>query len=164
MKNPFKNESISYFSKSLTNEGKVKFSGTLRIDGIFEGEIEGQYPIVHDSTSGNMLDLLIVGKSGSVKGKVSVQMLVVEGKISGDIFVTEKAVILSSAEFKGSLITPIIRVEEGAKIEGSINDIKKAGIESKLNFVSRNDANEIEKSPECCDIPVNRETPLMFPF
>ena len=136
MKNPFKfrnraDERISYFSKELLNEGKIKFSGIFRVDGTFVGEIIAQAQA--DGQNAVTNGLLIVGKSGVVRGKIHVQRLLVEGEISGDIVVREKAEILSSAVFRGFLVTPTIRVEEGAKIEGAINDVTK-GIDPESGY------------------------------
>ena len=110
-KKDVKESLISYFSTGLEQTGSVRFSGTLRIDGAFTGEIyEKDTP-----------DTLIIGKYGCVSAKVSVSFLFLEGHLQGDVEVKEKAHIASTATFKGSLKTPIMKIEEGATVEGQIN-------------------------------------------
>lgn len=87
--------------------GKLDFVGTVRIDGQFEGEI---------STDGD----LILGRKASVKGTVSVGRLTSCGQIQGDVTVLERAVLEKTSVLTGSLSTPVLVVEQGAVIEGSI--------------------------------------------
>jgi cytoskeletal protein CcmA (bactofilin family) len=117
-KNP---REISYFSEGLINEGKIKFSGTLKIDGQFTGEIEGL-----SSEAGGLLstDFLIIGPTAKVKGKISVSKLEVYGTLEGDIFVTGKITIFKSGTVKGSLVSPVVSIQEGATVEMSLNQNK----------------------------------------
>nr|WP_321259632.1 polymer-forming cytoskeletal protein [uncultured Pseudodesulfovibrio sp.] len=87
--------------------GKLDFVGTVRIDGRFEGEI---------STDGD----LVLGRKASVNGVVRVGQLTSCGQITGDVIVRERTVLEKTSVLNGSLSTPVLVVEKGAVLEGSI--------------------------------------------
>jgi cytoskeletal protein CcmA (bactofilin family) len=116
-----KEEVVSYISFASVYEGKITFSGTLRVDGILIGCIE------KDSNGDSML---VVGKSGRVNGKVNIDKLSVEGVVEGDFYVSQRSEFIIGSKFKGKLFTPVLVVQEGAIIEGSINVPDEKGKES----------------------------------
>ena len=87
--------------------GRLEFTGTVRIDGEFEGEI------VADGS-------LVLGREAVITGRVTVGTLVSNGQIQGDVVVTSKAILQKSSALSGSLRTGALVVEEGAIIEGSV--------------------------------------------
>ncbi|WP_319469545.1 polymer-forming cytoskeletal protein [uncultured Pseudodesulfovibrio sp.] len=87
--------------------GKLDFVGTVRIDGRFEGEI---------STDGD----LILGRKASITGTVKVGRLTSCGRIEGDVVVKERSMLEKTSVLTGSLKTPVLVVEKGAVIEGSL--------------------------------------------
>jgi cytoskeletal protein CcmA (bactofilin family) len=92
---------------------EVSFHGTIesplpgRIDGNVRGDI-------------NTEGMLIVGKSGNIRGNIHAANLITYGKVFGDIYVTNKAVISNKAYVKGDVTALILEVEEEAIIEGAI--------------------------------------------
>ena len=87
--------------------GKLDFVGAVRIDGRFEGEI---------STDGD----LILGRKATITGTVTVGRLTSCGQIRGDVIVKERTVLEKTSVLEGSLATPVLVVEQGAVIEGSV--------------------------------------------
>jgi len=87
--------------------GKLDFVGAVRIDGRFEGEIH---------TDGD----LILGRKATVTGTVNVGRLTSCGQIRGDVTVKERTVLEKTSVLEGSLSTPVLVVEQGAIIEGSV--------------------------------------------
>ncbi len=68
---PLTSEEISaYLGKETLFEGKMTFEGVFRLDGKFEGEI---------FESGT----LIVGESASIKGKVGLNTIIINGHGGG---------------------------------------------------------------------------------
>ncbi|WP_207264207.1 polymer-forming cytoskeletal protein [Desulfovibrio sp. Huiquan2017] len=106
-------------------KGKLDFVGTVRIDGRFEGEI---------TTEG----VLILGRKASIVGVVRVGQLNSCGEILGDVHVKEKAVFEKTSVLKGSLDTPVLVVEKGALVEGTICMTMGAAVETKPKVVSAN--------------------------
>ena len=109
-------EDISAFlGESTIYQGKLNFSGTVRIDGQFTGEIHS------DGT-------LVLGKEAKVQGKVNVNQLVLTGFLSGEAIVKEKTTMHKTAMFLGNLMTKAMVMEEGAVLQGTITmreDIEK---------------------------------------
>ena len=102
--------------------GKLDFVGTVRIDGRFEGEI---------STDGD----LILGRKAFIKGAVRVGRLTSCGCIEGDVVVKERAVLEKTSTLTGSLNSPVLVVEKGAIVEGSIV-MTKEGYSAKPKVVA----------------------------
>jgi cytoskeletal protein CcmA (bactofilin family) len=100
-------EEISAFlGKETVFEGKMTFEGVFRLDGKFDGEI---------FESGT----LIVGETASVKGKIAVNTLVINGLVEGEVHAKSRVEIHSTGKFYGTLSTPIITIAEGGIFEGN---------------------------------------------
>jgi cytoskeletal protein CcmA (bactofilin family) len=99
-------EEISAFlGKETLFEGKMTFQGVFRLDGRFEGEI---------FESGT----LIVGESALIKGKVGVNTIIINGRVEGELHAEERVEIHSTGKFSGTLITPLLVVNEGGFLNG----------------------------------------------
>ena len=85
-------------------DGKVCFSGEVRIDGRFRGEVEAE-------------GMLIVGEAAVVEARISVGGLIVHGKVVGDIEVKERVEVGPTGRLAGTLTTPRMHVHEGAQLE-----------------------------------------------
>jgi cytoskeletal protein CcmA (bactofilin family) len=105
------NEAISsIIDKSMTVKGEISFTGKARIDGIINGNIEGEH--------------LILSETGKVTGDVSVSSLNCYGSLDGNV----KANILTARKncsIHGKLIAESLTVEPGAAIEGEIKAATK---------------------------------------
>jgi cytoskeletal protein CcmA (bactofilin family) len=105
------NEAISsIIDKSMTVKGEISFKGKARIDGIINGNIEGEH--------------LILSETGKVTGDVSVSSLNCYGSLDGNV----KANILTARKncsIHGKLIAESLTVEPGAAIEGEIKAATK---------------------------------------
>jgi cytoskeletal protein CcmA (bactofilin family) len=86
--------------------GDLAFEETFRIDGRFEGKIR----------SGTEL---ILGDAADVTAEIDVGRLSVNGTLKGSVHATERVELLSGARVFGDIITPVLRIEEGAHFEGS---------------------------------------------
>jgi len=99
-------EVLTFLGVGTEFRGKIIFQGTLRIDGLVEGEIEGN-------------DMLILGENGMVKGVCKVGKAVISGKFKGDLFADEKVILKNNADVEGKIVTPSIMIEEGALFNGT---------------------------------------------
>ncbi len=93
------------FDKGCSFEGKLTFDGTVQINGDFQGDI------LSDGT-------LIVGSDATVRAKINVGNLIVEGKVEGVAEAKTKVEIHSRAQFIGDVIAPGLVVEEGGILHG----------------------------------------------
>ncbi|MBW2262149.1 MAG: polymer-forming cytoskeletal protein [Deltaproteobacteria bacterium] len=87
-------------------DGKLTFEGTVRIDGIFIGEILSS-------------DVLIVGEGAEVRAEVRVGTLIVQGGvIHGDIHAVEQVEIHYPGKVHGNIISPSLFIDKGVIFEG----------------------------------------------
>lgn len=87
-------------------EGKLCFHGTVRIGGIFRGEIYTP-------------DVLIVGEGARVQAEVSAGVVIISGEFSGNINAKYRVEIHRPAIFRGNILTPSLQVDDGVVFEGS---------------------------------------------
>lgn len=102
-----KDEINAFLGAGTSYQGKLHFTGSVRIDGTFKGEVE---------SSGT----LVIGKEANVEGQIRVGQMVISGHVEGEITASEKVVLHKTANLVGSLRTPVLVIEEGAVIEGQI--------------------------------------------
>ncbi|OGP77139.1 MAG: hypothetical protein A2V86_10000 [Deltaproteobacteria bacterium RBG_16_49_23] len=99
-------EEISAFlGKETLFEGKMTFQGVFRLDGRFEGEI---------FESGT----LIVGESAVIMGRIGVIAIIINGRVEGEVTAKERIEIHSTGRFSGTLITPVLTINEGGTLNG----------------------------------------------
>ncbi len=89
-------------------KGTLCFQHCLRIDGVFEGELQAT-------------GKLIIGPTGSVRANIDLDEAYISGKVVGDIRVKKRLVLRGQAEVKGDITAPLISVDEGVSIIGSLN-------------------------------------------
>ena len=96
----------TWCKKDVYLKGDLHFFTSLRIDGYFEGNIY--------SDSG----FLIVSSTSTVKGDIRAGVVMVAGKVFGNIYASKKVELFSGAEVIGSIKTPLFRMEDNVKFEG----------------------------------------------
>lgn len=92
--------------------GNIDTKGTLRIDGIFEGNISA--------------DWVILGEKASVKGDIESRGIVVGGKIEGNLKAKEIVEIKSKGQVLGDIYTTKLTVIEGGIFDGRSTMIKES--------------------------------------
>ena len=97
---------INVVAKNTAIIGDIISEGDFRIDGTLEGNIK---------TKGRV----IIGVSGSVKGKIDAVNSDIEGKFSGDLLVQETLTIKATAIISGDVVIGKLSVEPGATFNAS---------------------------------------------
>ena len=98
--------------KSLQIKGEVIGSESLYIDGNIEGTI-------------NLPDSRVtVSRDALVSANITAREVVVLGKVSGNIYASDRVDIRSEGSLTGDVIAQRISIEDGAFFKGGI-DIKK---------------------------------------
>jgi cytoskeletal protein CcmA (bactofilin family) len=89
--------------------GKFHVSGSMLINGKFEGDIKTE-------------DQIIIGETGKVKTEVIVaRRVVVAGTLIGNIQASEEVELLETGRVLGDIETPILKLNKGVVVEGRIN-------------------------------------------
>ncbi len=86
--------------------GNLCFEGVFRINGVLEGDVTS-------------LDTLIVGEKADIRGTVNVGVAIIQGNFEGKLEAKHRVELLGSARFRGELLTPSLRIEEGVYFEGT---------------------------------------------
>lgn len=87
-------------------KGSLTSNAPLRIDGEFEGDITSTAEVM-------------VGENGRVKAKISARTAVIAGAINGNMEVTEKLEVLSTAKLVGDVQAGSLVIAEGAVFKGN---------------------------------------------
>jgi len=89
-------------------EGKFYISGSLQINGRFEGEIRTE-------------DQVVVGETGRVKTDIVAKRVVVAGTVIGNIEAENEVNLLTTGRVLGNIRAPRVNVEEGVVVEGEVS-------------------------------------------
>ncbi|MDC3238629.1 polymer-forming cytoskeletal protein [Flavobacteriaceae bacterium] len=127
MKNNDINGHYSRIENSTKVKGDIVSEGDFRIDGILEGSIK---------TKGKV----VVGKDGSIKGAVSCSSADVEGKINGNLFVSQTLNLRSTSIIDGDVVIGKLIVESGASFNASCS-MNKEGKKADFKVVKKLDEN-----------------------
>jgi cytoskeletal protein CcmA (bactofilin family) len=87
-----------------TITGELEIQGTVRVDGSVEGDIRA--------------DWVIIGETGRIRGNVQTRMMVVGGRIDGNIDASEIVELKDKAQIFGEICTAKLTVSEGALFDG----------------------------------------------
>ena len=125
----YTNKSIINYDDDLNKETKepiktIKINSSLIIGegATIKGEIIEENEItVNGSVDGDIqCKNLIVGKTGSIKGKIKADTLFVEGSIEGEINVKELLKLMSSSYVSGKMSYGSLQINEGGKLLGEL--------------------------------------------
>ena len=119
MKNNDINGKHSRIESSTSIKGDIVSEGDFRIDGTLEGSIK---------TNGK----IVIGKEGLVNGGLSCNNADIEGKIKGNLFVSETLNLRSTCHIEGEVLIGKLIVESGANFNASCSmnkEDKKADIQ-----------------------------------
>ena len=97
--------SPSLLSSDLTIKGNVITSGDIQIEGTIEGDVRAH--------------LLTVGESATIKGEISADDVVVNGRVVGRLRGL-KVRLTATARVEGDIVHKTIAIESGAQFEGTV--------------------------------------------
>ena len=94
---------------SLSVEGTIKGKEDLLVEGTVQGDIDLPENVV------------TVGPAGLVKARIHAAVIVVEGKVEGDLIGEEQIEVRRSGNVKGNIVAPRVGLEDGAQFKGNID-------------------------------------------
>ncbi len=107
-------------SSDVEIKGSLKFSNDLIIDGKIEGEV---------TSDGS----LTVGENAFVQGEIRTKSVVLFGRVQGNITVSERCELKSSAVLEGDVVAGTLAIEEGATFMGKSSVGRNAVAASQKN-------------------------------
>ncbi len=108
--------STSVIDYGCEAEGRLRFVGTLALNGRIHGEIL-------------TAETLLVGEKGEVEAAVEVGVAIISGKIKGNISARERVELRGTARIFGNVVTPVLIVEEGVVIDGQCKTSMQEALE-----------------------------------
>jgi cytoskeletal protein CcmA (bactofilin family) len=96
----------AFLGEGTEFEGKLIFTGAVRLDGKFKGEIMGK-------------GTLVVGQGARIEADIQVDSLMVGGDLRGAVEVRERMEIDTMGKFFGNIKTSIFIIHEGGLFEGN---------------------------------------------
>lgn len=97
-------------AEGTTIRGDIEFAGGLHLDGAIEGGVRGE---------GDKAVLMLSDK-GRVDGEIRVLNAVINGKVHGDIIVSERLELAASARVEGNVYYKVLEMAAGAQINGKM--------------------------------------------
>ena len=125
----YTNKNILNYDDDLDKEIKEPIKKIIDISSLIIGEgatikgeiIEENEITVNGSVDGDIqCKDLIVGKTGSIKGKIKADTLYVEGSIEGEINVKDLLKLMSSSYVSGKITYGSLQINEGGKLVGEL--------------------------------------------
>lgn len=103
---PSAGEITALLGKGSEFEGKLSFTGMVRLDGNFSGEIfsEGQ---------------LIIGEEACIKAEINVDNVVICGEVEGNVHAKSRVELRSPGRLTGDIKTDVLVIEEGVTFDGT---------------------------------------------
>ncbi len=95
-----------FWDKDCIFNGKITSEGMFRLDGKMEGEIS------HSGT-------LIIGETAVVKGNLEVNVLILNGRLEGEVKAKERVEIHSNGRLHGTVYSPIFVILDGGIFDGN---------------------------------------------
>lgn len=105
------NNSHTLISKGTRIMGDIHFSGDLQIEGKVQGNI-----IVEGGNDAK----LVVADKGVVEGEIRVPVVVINGKVIGDVYSSKHLELAAKAVVEGNVHYQLIEMVKGAQVNGSL--------------------------------------------
>ena len=102
-----KTEETTVITVGVHLNGTIKGIGDVVLHGALEGDVR-------------LSGILVLGKTGKIRGKIEARNVVIEGDFEGIIRATEKVEIRDGGKCKGDIFTATIAVSENAYFDGNV--------------------------------------------
>ena len=96
----------AYMGEDTVFNGLLNYSGTVRIDGKFEGQVITE-------------DTLIIGETGHLMAEISAGIIICMGYVEGNLMASQKIEIHSTSKVVGNIKSPALNIELGGVFDGT---------------------------------------------
>jgi cytoskeletal protein CcmA (bactofilin family) len=95
----------SVIADGCSFNGTISVSGSIRVDGRFDGKL-------------SVSDTLVIGKTGKVRAEVEAKVATIAGNLSGEVNAREGVKLQAGSHFEGNIYTKNLVIEEGVYFDG----------------------------------------------
>jgi cytoskeletal protein CcmA (bactofilin family) len=99
-------------TRAIVVNGEISGGGDLYLDGEVEGSIR-----LSDS-------LVTVGPHGCVKAEIEANEIVIEGRVTGNIWARTRVEAHATAQVSANVVTHRIAIHEGARFNGKVDIVR----------------------------------------
>ncbi|MCK5006660.1 MAG: polymer-forming cytoskeletal protein [Spirochaetia bacterium] len=135
----------SVIGENSVFEGRFYVSGSILIEGKFDGEIKTE-------------DHLTVGPTGKVKTDIYARKVTVAGTLIGNITASDEVDLLENGKVLGNINTPKLNVESGVLIQGMVT-ITGGQSENVTQVIRQSFGEEVESLISATERAVKKEKP-----
>lgn len=118
---------ISIFDKNKQKEKDMQTKTIISKGCLFNGEISGENDInVFGKVQGNISinnNTLTVEESAQVNASISAKLVIIKGKVVGNIEAVDKIIVNDSGNVTGDLVAPKVALTDGSYFKGNVSMI-----------------------------------------
>lgn len=103
-----KQEVSTIIGGTTTLEGDIHFTGVIKVDGKINGNLIAE----------NEHSVLILNDGGQIEGEVRVPNMIINGRINGNVYASEKIDLYPKAQISGDVHYYLLEMEVGAEVNG----------------------------------------------
>lgn len=106
----------------VTIRGDLQFSGGLYIEGRIVGKV-----VAEDGQRAT----LTLAENGSIEGEVRAPVVVINGRLDGDVYAAERVELAAKARVQGNVHYKVVEMLAGAVLTGRLIHAEAAGAEAR---------------------------------
>jgi cytoskeletal protein CcmA (bactofilin family) len=107
--------------KGAEVQGNLRFVGGLHVDGTIRGNVIAEIAPTGDAA-------VSLSATGVIDGNLESPFAVLDGKVTGDVRASERALLAAGARIEGTLYYGALTMDDGAKIQGDLVLLDPDGI------------------------------------
>ena len=113
--------------------GDVEFSGGLYVEGRIEGRV---------TATGEGRAVLMLAEQGSIEGEVRAPVVMIDGRLDGDVHASERVELAAKARVQGNVHYKVVEMTAGAQLTGRLvhADAQAASVHEAPTLVAVNAA------------------------
>jgi cytoskeletal protein CcmA (bactofilin family) len=109
---------VTTIAAGLKISGEISGTTDLYIDGEAQGKV--RLPNAR----------VTVGPNGRVQADIEAREIMIEGTVLGNLKSSERLYLGAASRVQGSVLTPRIAIEDGARLRGKVEMVRASGLQS----------------------------------
>jgi cytoskeletal protein CcmA (bactofilin family) len=99
--------------KGAEVQGNLRFVGGLHVDGKIHGDVIAEIAPTGEAA-------VSLSATGVIDGNLESPYVVLDGRVTGDVRASERAILAAGARIEGTLYYGALTIDEGAEIHGGL--------------------------------------------
>lgn len=99
------NKVVTIIGPGTRVKGELQSQGTIRVEGVVEGQVQSS-------------DTIVIQENGKVKADLLAGQVIISGEVHGNVFAHDRLEITEQGKVYGDITAPRISIAEGVTFEG----------------------------------------------